>query len=166
MNKKLLVVVLIIFGLIVGGGVYFLGVSSENKEDVKPAATVNFESTQPAINSVPDSTSVPGPAPATRGTYVDYQEDIIAKTKGTKLLFFHAPWCPQCRMLDADIKQKGVPEGVAIIKVDYDTSQKLRQKYGVTLQTTIVRVDDNGELVKKYVAYDEPSLSAVAKNLL
>jgi hypothetical protein len=69
-------------------------------------------------------------------------------------------------MLDADIKQKGVPEGVAIIKVDYDTSQKLRQKYGVTLQTTIVRVDDNGELVKKYVAYDEPSLSAVAKNLL
>jgi hypothetical protein len=50
--------------------------------------------------------------------------------------------------------------------VDYDTHTALRQKYGVTLQTTIVRVDDEGKLVKKYVAYQDPSLEAVVKNTL
>ncbi len=161
MSKKLLIIVLIIFGLIVGGGVYFLNNSSNPKDDTQSLTGVNFHDTSPQAADPKSS-----PTPATSGAYIDYQEGIISKTSGTKLLFFHAAWCPQCRMLDADIKQKGVPEGLTIIKVDYDASQKLRQKYGVTLQTTVVRVDDNGELVKKYVAYDEPSLSAVIKNLL
>ena len=101
-----------------------------------------------------------------QGSYVDYSGDVIAQTAGTKLLFFHAPWCPQCRALEADIKAKGVPEGVTIIKVDYDSNQSLRQKYGVTIQTTLVKVDDSGKLIEKYVAYDEPTLQAIKENLL
>lgn len=103
------------------------------------------------------------PASAIAGAYIPYRDGIIAETKGEKLLFFHAPWCPQCRALDADIKEKGVPDNTAVIKVDYDSSQALRQKYGVTIQTTIVRVDDQGNEVKKYVAYDDPTLAAVIK---
>lgn len=99
------------------------------------------------------------------GKYLDYSPDIIAKTSGVKVLFFHAPWCPQCRALDADIKSKGVPAGISIIKTDYDSNQSLRQKYGVTIQTTFVEVDDKGELVQKYVAYDEPNLESVKRNL-
>jgi hypothetical protein len=68
--------------------------------------------------------------------------------------------------LESDIKQAGAPQGVTIIKVDYDSSQKLRQQYGVALQTTVVRVDDAGSLVKKFVAYDDPSLAAVREALL
>lgn len=112
------------------------------------------------------TTEQSGTTNSAKGSYVDYSSDIIAKTSGTKILFFYAPWCPQCRALEADIKAKGVPSGVTIIKVDYDSNQKLRQKYGVTIQTTLVKVDDNGNLVKKYVAYDEPNLEAVKKNLL
>lgn len=104
--------------------------------------------------------------PSGGGFYLSYTDDIIAKTSGTKLLFFYAPWCPQCRALEADIKTKGLPEGLTIIKVDYDTNQSLRQKYGVTIQTTLVKIDDKGDLIKKYVAYDEPNLEAVIKNLL
>jgi thiol-disulfide isomerase/thioredoxin len=116
-------------------------------------------------------TSIPtGPqAPATQsaaGSYVDYAPTTIANTSGTKILFFHASWCPQCRQLEADIKQRGVPAGVTIIKVDYDRHQELRQQYGVTLQATLVRVDDDGQLVKKFVAYDDPSLAAVKQMLL
>lgn len=101
-----------------------------------------------------------------RGTYVDYSGSVIAETSGTKLIFFHAPWCPQCRALEADIKSRGVPEGVTIIKADYDTSQELRRKYGVTIQTTIVKIDDNGNLLAKYVAYDDPSVESIKQNLL
>jgi thiol-disulfide isomerase/thioredoxin len=103
---------------------------------------------------------------STPGKYVDYSPSVVSETSGTKVLFFHAPWCPQCRMLDADIKQTALPDNLTIIKVDYDSNQSLRQKYGVTLQTTLVLVDDNGNLVKKYVAYNEPTYEAIKENLL
>jgi thiol-disulfide isomerase/thioredoxin len=100
------------------------------------------------------------------GTYVDYKSGIIESTPGTKILFFHAPWCPQCRALEASIKANTIPENTTIIKVDYDTNQALRKTYGVTIQTSLVSVNDSGELIKKFVAYDDPSLAAVIKNLL
>lgn len=120
----------------------------------------------PTKSSKPPVVNGPAASQPGAGAYLDYDPNIIAKTPGTKLLFFHAPWCPQCRALEADIKSRGVPSGVAIIKVDYDSHQNLRQKYGVTIQTTLVKVDDKGGLVKKYVAYDEPSLDALKRNLL
>lgn len=127
-------------------------------QPVAPATTAGTE-TKPAAPTAP-------PAKAEAGKYVDYSQGALASTAGTKLIFFHAPWCPQCRAIEADIKQEGVPAGVTIFKADYDSSQALRQQYGVTIQTTVVRVDDQGNLVKKYVAYDEPSLAAVRKHLL
>jgi thiol-disulfide isomerase/thioredoxin len=152
MNKKPLIISVIIAVLILGGGIYLL-TSSDAKEAKQKMTGETRQSATPVSSESP-------------GTYVDYHESIIESTSGTKLLFFHAPWCPQCRSLEADIKAKGVPAGVTIIKVDYDTSQALRQKYGVTLQTTVVRVDDKGELVNKYVAYGEPTLSALVNKLL
>lgn len=121
--------------------------SSTSESTKTPQATSTSSSTQP-------------------GKYVDYTEDIIASTKGTKILFFHAPWCPQCKALDSSIRSGKIPDGVTIIKVDYDSSQKLKQKYGVTVQTTLVSVDDAGNLIKKYVAYSTPSLEALIKNVL
>jgi len=100
------------------------------------------------------------------GKYIDYSPDIIEKTTGTKIIYFHAPWCPQCRALEADIKAQGVPGGVTIIKVDFDTNQELRSRYGVTLQTTLVLVGEDGSELKKFVAYQDPTLEAVVKNLL
>lgn len=100
------------------------------------------------------------------GTYVEYSAEVVANTKGKRVLFFHAPWCPQCRALDASIKSGAVPSGTTIFKVDYDSNQKLRQQYGVTIQTTLVLLDDNGNEAKKYVAYDQPNLSAIIENLL
>ncbi len=100
------------------------------------------------------------------GVYKEYQEGLVASTDGVTLLFFHAPWCPQCRMIESDIKEQGVPDGVTILKVDYDSNQALRQKYGVTLQTTFVEIDKDGAAVEKYVAYNEPTFDSVKANLL
>lgn len=148
-------IALIILSVIGGGAAYLL--ASSGAKDAKRQMT-NTAGT-PQTDTEPTATT-------SGGAYVDYHDGIIGSTAGTKLLFFHAPWCPQCRDLEADIKAKGVPAGVTIIKVDYDTSRQLRQKYGVTLQTTVVRVNDQGDLVSKFVAYGDPSLNAVVKNLL
>ena len=100
------------------------------------------------------------------GVFTSYSEPAVDSTSGRKVLFFHAPWCPQCRMIEADIKKSAIPSGVTIFKVDYDSNQDLRQKYGVTLQTTFVEIDNDRKLIDKYVAYNEPTFDSVKKNLI
>lgn len=126
-------------------------------------ATQQSETTQKSADETATSTSEVSKTP---GAYVDYSVAAVKAASGTKILFFHAPWCPQCRQLDASIKNGAVPDGVTIFKVDYDSNQALRKQYGVTIQTTLVSIDANGNLVKKFVAYDDPSLSAVTGNLV
>ena len=55
---------------------------------------------------------------------------------------------------------------MTVLKVDYDSNQALRQKYGVTLQTTFVEVDKDGNEIEKYVAYNEPTFDSVKANLI
>lgn len=154
MKKK----VLVIGGLLVVVAAAFAYVIF-NKPAIESAKQEMMAQQAPAPSTQPPA-ETPAPQP---GAYVDYSPTVVASTPGTKLIFFHAPWCPQCRALDADIKASGVPSGVTIIKTDYDSNQSLRQKYGVTIQTTIVRVDDAGNALNKFVAYDSPTLAAVLK---
>lgn len=158
MNKKARLISLILVAAIAAGMVFLLTGNSgkDAKEEMMPNTSVQT-TTQTPVQAKPVTVQP--------GSYIDYRDNVLADTSGTKLLFFHAPWCPQCRDLEADIRKNGVPDGITVIKVDYDSSQQLRKQYGVTLQTTIVKVGDNGALVKKFVAYDEPNLSAVLRNL-
>jgi len=165
---KRTVITLGVIVVVIGGAFAFLTLNPIARHAMQ-------KSTDESINQASKETGVDKKRPAQEratstdslpGAYVDYSGGALANAKGPKLIFFYAPWCPQCRALEASIKQNAVPDGVTIFKADYDTSQQLRQKYGVTIQTTVVRVDDQGNLVKKYVAYREPSLNAVIKNLL
>jgi thiol-disulfide isomerase/thioredoxin len=107
-----------------------------------------------------------GATAGSEGVYVEYSDDVIAQAEGRVLLFFHAPWCPQCRSVESDILAEGVPDGLTIVKVDYDSRQDLRQRYGVTVQTTFVEVDAAGTELQKYVAYDDPHLAAILAAML
>ena len=164
MNKKLLITTGIVAALILTG--IFYVVSNKMMETPTPAPQPQAATTEPTKPNEPAVPAQDLPAAPTPGAYTDYNAEKVTTTQGTKILFFHAPWCPQCRALEADIKAGKIPDNVTIFKVNYDTAQELRQKYGVTLQTTLVKIDDAGNLVKKYVAYDEPTLAALIKNLL
>jgi thiol-disulfide isomerase/thioredoxin len=110
---------------------------------------------------------VGAPAPSARpGRYINYSAAQVAATPGTKILFFHADWCSQCRKLDQDIRANTVPRGVTIFKVDYDSNRDLRRRYGVVIQTTLVKVDSGGKMTARYVAYEAPTLNNVTKALL
>jgi thiol-disulfide isomerase/thioredoxin len=162
-NKKLLIVAIVI-GVLLTAGIIFVVANKMDSQSTGAPETQNQTgvTTQPATEVAPED-SVTQPQ---AGAYKDYDAATVAQTKGVKILFFHAQWCPQCRQLDAEIKAGPIPENVTIFKVNYDTAQDLRQKYGVTLQTTLVKIDDNGGLVKKHVAYDEPTLTALIKQML
>ncbi len=86
------------------------------------------------------------------GRYEIYngQQSITHAATKDVVLFFHASWCPTCRALEKDINKKIVPEGLTILKTNYDTEKALKKKYGVTFQHTFVQVDANGNMIKKW----------------
>ncbi|CAN5465188.1 hypothetical protein BH09ACT4_BH09ACT4_03300 [soil metagenome] len=160
MNKRIVAIVVVLV-LAIGGAI---GVLAAMRTSLVEPVETQPSDTQPSQPAAPD-TAAPD-TPATAGAYIDYGDSAIAQADGRILLFFHAPWCPQCRSIESDILAQGVPDGVTIIKVDYDSHQDLRQTYGVTLQTTFVEVDSAGAGLQNYIAYDDPHLDAVIAAML
>lgn len=156
MSKKTIYIVIFVTLVILGGVLYAVLTA---RDEVKSPSQTTTTKPEPAASTTTLSS-------AKAGVYADYSSEKVAATSGTKLLFFYAPWCPQCRQIDDDIKENGLPDGVTVFKVDYDSNQTLRQKYGVTIQTTFVKIDDNGDKIASYVSYQEPKFSAVERELL
>lgn len=101
-----------------------------------------------------------------KGSYEAYASEKIARAEtGDVVLFFHASWCPSCRGLNADIEKNldAIPSGVSILKVDYDKETELKKKYAVTYQHTLVQVDKDGNLIKKWSG--TPSLSDLVSQI-
>ncbi len=102
---------------------------------------------------IKDDAMMDDPMTMVKGSYETYSpEKLTLAENDDVLLFFHADWCPICRGLESEIKAdlSAIPDGVHILKVDYDTAIALRQKYGVTVQHTFVQVDAQGNLVQKF----------------
>lgn len=79
--------------------------------------------------------------------YVEYSQENLAKSEGTsRVVFFHANWCSTCNYFEGQIESDGVPEGVTILKVDYDKDTDVKKLYGVSVQSTFVLLDDNGDV--------------------
>ncbi len=156
MPTKLRIIVGALIGVLIAVGAYLLLTGNKEMSKTSTLATphASFNSSQ----NMPESKE--------SGQYLPYSAEAVAKSKGQRILFFYASWCPQCRQLETSIKAGEIPDGVTIFKVDYDSNQKLRQQYAVTIQTTLVLLDEKGNEMKKYVAYDKPSLDAIVKNLL
>jgi thioredoxin 1 len=102
----------------------------------------------------------------TKGSYETYTPEKLAQAEtGDVVLFFHASWCPSCRSLNSDIEANSasIPDGVHILKVDYDTETSLKQKYGVTSQHTLVQVDAAGTMITKWSG--SPKLSNLVSKI-
>ena len=122
----------------------------EEKEAMMKDGTTNTESMMKK-----DETSMmdKGDTMMKVGSYEAYSADKIARAEtGDVVLFFHASWCPSCRGLNTSIEGnlKSISEGVTILKTDYDKETELKKKYGVTYQHTLVQVDKDGNMIKKW----------------
>lgn len=163
MNKRI-VAVIVALAVVVIAAVWIVSAQNSNGSSESPAADSAAQSWESSSDSGTETETDDAVAIENDGggAYVDYSPSAIADADGRVILFFHATWCPQCVSADGDIKASGVPSGITIVKVDYDTNQDLRAEYGVTQQTTFVEVDANGEKVQdNFVAYADPSLNAV-----
>jgi thiol-disulfide isomerase/thioredoxin len=94
-----------------------------------------------------DAMTKTGEVSTPQGLYTQYSVNALAQNPtGTNIIFFHAPWCPTCKAGEADINANldKIPANFQILKTDFDTSTALKQKYGVTTQSTFVKVDKDG----------------------
>ena len=139
MNKNTRIIIGVIVLLVILGGVYSsVGVKDDNmmtEEKIEQSVMQNKE----VMMKV--------------GSYEAYSADKLARAEtGDVVLFFHASWCPSCRALNSNIESnlKSIPESVTILKTDYDKETELKKKYGVTYQHTLVQVDKDGKLIKKW----------------
>lgn len=135
---------------------------SRNTESAsKPAATT-------ATPASAVSASPPAPAATAQpGEYSGYDAYKLARANGGKVvIFFAATWCETCQALDKDIRANlgSIPANVTILNANYDTQNKLEQRYGVTFQHTLVQVDASGNLLKKWD--HSPTLSAVVGQII
>ena len=152
----------IVILIIVAVGIYAFGSKSSDKNAMIEESN-NQDSMVPA-NAMNDVVS---DKMMKSGSYEVYSAEKVAMSakKGKVVLFFRASWCPTCRALDKDIKENlsSIPADLTILDVDYDNSIDLKQKYGVTYQHTLVEVDKDGKMIKKWVG--SSNLLALIKEL-
>ena len=85
--------------------------------------------------------------------YHDYSLESYEAAEGkTRVLFFHASWCPSCRSSETSFLETvdQIPEDIVILKVNYDKERELKKQYGITSQHTFVQVDAEGNAVVKW----------------
>jgi len=85
------------------------------------------------------------------GRYIKYTENAISNTPGKKIFFFYASWDPDCETTDKNLIASVLPNGVTVFKTNYDTENILKKKYSITNQNTFVQIDDNGDMIKKWI---------------
>lgn len=135
--------------------------SSVESDEVSIAPTAS--QSEAPVTSAPSGDKKPGtkedsvnasPGKTVPGSYITYADYLgnPESYQGTDVvLFFHAAWCSTCHAAEESIESTGVSDSLTIVKVDYDSSQDLKQQYGVTLQHTFIQIDDDGKQKAKFV---------------
>ena len=78
--------------------------------------------------------------------YLNYSASKVAQALAQGqhvVLFFHADWCPTCKLLHDDLMtmKDSRPSTLAIFKVEYDTATELKTTYSIVKQHTLIKLD-------------------------
>jgi len=95
----------------------------------------------------------PQPSPTISERYLDYTPNLLSTLTGDIVLFFHADRCPTCIQAEKNFFMTWIPEGLTIIKVDFDSESELRKKYSILSQTSYVYVKNDGTMLKRRVGW-------------
>jgi thiol-disulfide isomerase/thioredoxin len=128
---------------------------SSSEDDL---TTDTDEATQPApITGAKVDKKSPSPENkmSTKGEYISYQsyvQEVEQYTNSRVVFFFNASWCSTCKVARDNFESSldEIPTDMTIVVVDFDNSNELRKKYGVTYQHTFVHIDSNGDAIKKW----------------
>lgn len=103
--------------------------------------------------------------------YVTYSPSNLelSKSRGKSLLFFAATsWCQSCSFLEEEILERNqeIPANLTILKVDYDNDRDMNRQYSITIQHTLVLLDEDGAEITRWVGGDFNDLIYRVQNSL
>ena len=133
-------------------------VSSQRSTNQTTANNTNQDSQNTTENNLDEGGEAPTTPAETAGVFADYSTDLLANAEdGNVVIFFNADWCPTCQATLRDINSKlgEIPSDLTILSANYDEELSLRQKYGVTLQHTFVKVDKDGNELAQRSGLDD-----------
>ncbi len=118
-----------------------LSAGGKSEKQKEPQNTMVFENTMMMVDTSGRQNEAELFIP-----YKDSQQVMMLAEELPTVLFFNASWCPTCRKAREDfIANSDALMGVNLILVDYDNSDELQKKYGITYQHTFVQIDANGK---------------------
>ena len=180
MNKNSIWIGVLAATIVVGGTLLYI-----NQPDTRSTSEQNANSAQEQQNSEPtldggamlekveDRTIQKDQAESSDlwagfGSYQNYSPELAKSERESGrsvVLFFHAPWCPYCKTADTNFKAniEKIPQGVSVLKTDYDSNTELRKQYVVTYQHTFVQIDSEGKSVSKWTGGDIENLIKYVK---
>ena len=136
------------------------------RDDLKEGNTLLNESVSNTTNEPVLDNGQNNQNATSTGMYVDYDSTLLAKADtGKVVLFFQALWEPTCKFLDANLDSQlaNFPNGLVILKLNYDLELELKEKYGVSVEHTLVQVDSQGNEIAKWTGGND--LASIVKNL-
>lgn len=147
-KKNLIIAIIIVLALVF----VFNSAKKDGDPNYIPGAPKEVSPVETGSEQIPDLSEDTNFAPV--GSYELFSPEKIAERSQSSrvVLFFRASWCPTCRTLDKDIKAnlRAIPGDITILDVDYDVYTDLKKQYGVTYQHTLVQVDKDGNIIKKW----------------
>jgi len=151
MKSSDIILILVVLTFLIVGGVLL---TNSNKQSAIPQDQLIGEEQAQELNlQVEDKAPIADAYEQPAGVYQDYDPALLGNAAtGDVVLFFKAGWCPTCGALDRNINTNlnQIPEGVTILKVDYDDNQALKEKYSVKIQHTLVQVDQDGNEITQW----------------
>lgn len=162
MKQTVMLVILALIVIGVAGGIY----GNEQQGAPKPEKEVELFETENRTEVVPNEAIEEGEQSAE--WYLPYSSETLATALaggGETILFFHASWCPTCRAFDkeATAYTGAVPEGLTILKIDYDSAKELRKEYRVIRQHTFIALNADATERKRFAGVT--TLEGVLKEL-
>lgn len=159
-----LIIVVILSGI--GGVLTAQKVSESRMQQLAASNEISAQDSEQEAQPTAETTGSDATTNTQAGRYGRYSPEKVREQYETTILFFHASWCTECRAFQQAFTSQEIPSGTQILEVNYDTETELRKQYGITLQSSFVKVNQAGEQLSKWVGYGkEKSVGAVVENL-
>ena len=129
------------------------------------AVLATFAAATPALMiSVPAVAAAPTVRPYDQAAF-----DAAQKAGKPILVWVHAPWCPVCReqaKTIARVTADPAYRNMQVFRIDYDTQKPLWQKFGATMQSTVIGFHGKRETGRIAHETDDAKVSAIIRSAI
>lgn len=124
-----------------------------------------FAAAAPSIVAVvPAAAAAPAVKPFDQAAF-----DAAQKADMPILVWVHAPWCPVCSAQEktiARVTAASAYRDMQVFRIDYDTQRPLWQRFGATMQSTLIAFHGMREAARIAHETDDGKVSAVIRSAI